>query len=77
MYHVDLMGMLLLVFQYSNVYVATPKLPLLMSNLELQQQCISYVATASELYHYMNMYNCSVSYVVLQETYYHQDHTSY
>ena len=35
--------------QYSNMYVATPKLPSLMGNFELQQCCVQYVATAGEL----------------------------
>lgn len=35
---------LISIFQYSNVYVATPKLPQLLKNKELQTQCIQYVS---------------------------------
>lgn len=35
---------LLPIFQYSNVYAATPKLRLLAENKDLQQRCIKYVS---------------------------------
>ena len=38
----------LFVLQYSNVYVATPKLPQLLKNKELQTQCIQYVSLPGE-----------------------------
>jgi hypothetical protein len=35
---------LLPIFQYSNVYAATPKLRMLAESKELQQRCIKYVS---------------------------------
>lgn len=38
------------IFQYCNVYTATPKLKLLASNKPLQLKCVEYVSKTSELY---------------------------
>ncbi len=36
-------------FQYSNVYVCTPEISILMEDEEIQEQCLSYVAKPGQL----------------------------